>query len=369
LILFAGVVVVLGLGGLAWAGDYHVTSTLLCYDCHTMHYSQQHGWAGGSVGTTPVLGGDWLGASGPNTYLLKAPVNQLCQACHDGQSLAPDVVGANANASPTQGRSAGALNTAALGTPYEAWKGHTLDSTATPPGFNPTAVGFSSTVYDPAGGLECISCHTQHGRADVYRNLGPRRFSDTTEFKVTYTRSTTNDTTKDVWINLASYTAGSGDAATFNPFYASANVSFNRNDATVGTLKSSNNVGVFCAACHANFHGGPGDTTVGGTGSPASEFQRHPTAQVAIGALGGGHSNLSRFVGATNKVKVATNDYSAYTNSTPICLSCHKAHGNQNPFGLVFMARSGGTVGEEGTETNVATGMRNLCGQCHVQGN
>ena len=55
-------------------------------------------------------------------------------------------------------------------------------------------------------------------------------------------------------------------------------------------------------------------------------------------------------------------------------MTCHKAHGNQNPFGLVFLDRNATSVGEEGgfgaddTDTSVKTGYRNLCGQCHSQG-
>ncbi len=59
-----------------------------------------------------------------------------------------------------------------------------------------------------------------------------------------------------------------------------------------------------------------------------------------------------------------------YTSPSPFCQSCHKAHGNQNPFGLIYMARSGGTITEEGTTTgDPKVGIRNLCGQCHGQGN
>jgi hypothetical protein len=96
---------------------------------------------------------------------------------------------------------------------------------------------------------------------------------------------------------------------------------------------------------------------------------------VAIGALTGGHSNLTgRYAVAATKVKVATIDYTNYTNSSPICLSCHKSHGNQNPFGLVFLNRTAVSVDEQGgwaagQTANTANGLRNLCGQCHGQGN
>ena len=350
-------------------GEYHVGGQLLCFDCHTMHFSMQHGFDGGAVAGTPAPGGNWLGASGPNHYLLKMPANDLCKSCHDGQTFAPDVVAANTNASPANGREAGALNEQASGAPYDTWKGHTLGSTAKPPGYDPAKINLGATWYTgETVGLECLHCHTQHGRAPAYRNLGPRALT-----APTYHIAAVNDLNSDVWINLASYTAGSGVAGTFNPYYATANIFFNRNDGAQG-LKYSNRIGTFCAACHANFHGGPGDATVGGTGTPAEEFIRHPTAQVSIGALSGGHSSLSRYVAATTKVKGLTKNYTTYAETSPGCITCHKAHGNQNPFGLIFLNRFATSVNEEGglgqgQVANLETGMRNLCGQCHGQGN
>jgi predicted CXXCH cytochrome family protein len=366
--------------GAASAGEYHSGGTLFCADCHTMHASMQHGFAGGtSISGTPVAGGDWLSNNGgtPINFLLKASGNQLCLSCHDGQTFAPDVVGGNANASPSQGRSAGALNEAGLGGGYDTWKGHTLDSTATPPGYDPAAVGATANWYNPANGLECTSCHAQHGPATSYRNLGPYAMGGA-NFRPTYVLGPTNDTTKDVWVNLATttVTTGSGSAATFNPYYAAENVSYNRNDATIGTTKTSNRLDSFCGGCHGKFHGGAGDAGTGGQATAAAldGFARHPTSQVTIGAAGaqgyGGHSALSRYTGATNKVKVYASDRVGFTDASPGCVSCHKAHGNQNPFGLVFMSRTTGTPGEQGSADgqDIVGGQRNLCGQCHGQG-
>lgn len=376
LIVVAAFVVVALWAGLAMAGEYHSGQSLICYDCHTMHFSMQHGWAGGTIGSTPAAGGDWLSTSGPNQFLLKAPANELCQSCHSGQTYAPDVVEANTNASPANGRQAGALNNGGAG--YEAWKGHTLGTTATPPGYDPTLIGAPATWYNAANGLECISCHAQHGPATSYRNLGPYALSGAaTNARPTYVISAANVTTQDVWINLASYVAGSGDAATFNPYYSTANIAFNRNDATVVSVKTSNKIGTFCAACHANFHGGPGDTNIGASTAALDGFIRHPNAQVTIGDAGiqgyGGHSSLTRFNANTTKVKVASNN-TDYSNASPICLTCHKAHGNQNPFGLVFLNRNATSVDEQGglgtgQTASTSLGLRNLCGQCHGQGN
>jgi hypothetical protein len=383
--LVAGMTLVLALllvtGGTT--GEWHAGTTNVCTDCHTMHFSMQHSWTGGTVSTTAGADGNWLSATGPNKFLLKAPANQLCLSCHDGQTFAPDVLGLNANASPTQGRQAGALNDIAnVAAPYESFKGHTLGSAATPPGFNPTAAGVpAASQYNAVDGLECISCHLQHGSTTVYRNLGPRNGN----FQPTYVLGTSNDTTKDVWINISSpYTPNTGNAGTFNPLYDSANVSFNRTDPAVpagSTTQTSNRMDTFCSACHGDFHGGPGDTNIGASAAALDGFIRHPTSKTVIGASGtqgyGGHSALSRYVGATAKVKVYASDRVGYTDATPGCPTCHKGHGNQNPFGLIFLSRNAASVGEQGgygtgqveMANGYGQGYRNLCGQCHGQGN
>jgi hypothetical protein len=374
----------------ATTGEWHSsnTGTNLCTDCHTMHFSQTHNWDGTTpVPSTPAANGNWLGATGPNNFLLKLPANQLCLSCHDGQTFAPDVMGVNTNASPTQGRSAGALNEVGLGGGYDAWKGHTLAETAAPPGYNPAVVGLSPTWYTgTTDGLECIHCHTQHGIGESYRNLGPRNLASSATARASYVLGSTNDATRDVWINTAGYTANSGSAATFNPYYDNASVSYNRNDRTVGTTQTSNGVDTMCASCHGNFHGGPNDTTIanGTTIAGLDGFIRHPTGGIVLGAAGaagyGGHSSLTRFVAATTKVKVYS-DAPGYTDATPGCVTCHKAHGNQNPFGLVFLNRDATSVGEQGgyaasgygagpePANGYQVGYRNLCGQCHGQGN
>jgi hypothetical protein len=386
----------------ALAGEWHSGTTNVCTDCHTMHFSMQHNWDGTSpVSTTGQPNGNWLSATGPNNYLLKAPANQLCLSCHDGQSFAPDVFGLNANAAPTQGRSAGAINDPALGAPYDTYKGHTLDSTATPPGWDPAAVGLSATWYNPAGGLECISCHAQHGPTDAYRNLGAYALGGSaSNFRPTYTIATATsamagpcrnasgarNSNCDVLIQIdpTTYSANSGSAATFNPFYDNANTKYNKiTYAAIGTTNYSNRIDAFCASCHGDFHGGPADATIsnGQTVAGLDGFIRHPTSVIVIGASGaagyGGHSALARYTGATTKVKVLANDQATFTDASPTCISCHKSHGNQNPFGLIFLNRAATAIGEEGgyatgqveMANGYGQGYRNLCGQCHGQGN
>ena len=339
LVVFGLTVLVWSAGvGIARAGEYHYGATLVCSDCHTMHYSQQHAWDSGNPPTPPLPGG------GPRDYLLRNKESQLCLTCHDGQTFAPDVMGANTG---THVRQAGGLTTGAG--PYEMWKGHTL-------GVRAVAPGGSVAIR-----LECNNCHEPHGSV-YFRNL----VNHTSE--ITYAKGT-NDTDKAVF--LRSWTLG--DIATN---YGVDNVDFNEPEPKKAAM------GQFCRGCHTDFHGAQGDSNMGGAGGIG--WLRHPTADANIGAVGGGHSSLTQFGSGLRRVKVLSpsGDWGtqgvpwpgAPANLTPTCITCHKAHGNQNPFGLILLSRFAASVTEEGgyaaaQTPDLATGMRNLCGQCHVQGN
>lgn len=346
-------------------GEYHSGANLICYDCHTMHFSMQHGWLGGTVGTgRPPAGGvsgDYLGATGPNPTLLKMEANQLCLSCHDGSSAAPDVLGLNFNAAPSQGRSAGALNQIGGVNTYQTWMGHTLGSTDRPPGYNPQLVN-ATDPFPTLTALSCENCHTVHGAAGVYRNVRARGVNVTTDFRPTYVLGLTNDTTRDVWMNITrTGTPGARPPADFNPSYDTANIFYNRNDGLVGTLATSNKMSNFCAACHANFHGASGNPNISN-----GEFLRHPTAQTGISG-----NMLTQYRNSVQKVKVTSNSQAAgnWNDASPFCLSCHKAHGNMNAFGLIFLSGvAGQPYTEEGSTTDPQTGIRNLCRQCHTQG-
>ena len=121
--------------------------------------------------------------------------------------------------------------------------------------------------------------------------------------------------------------------------------------------------------------GGPGDQNIGSSPAALSllGFIRHPTSQVTIGACtpqgydcfhdyGGGH-DLSRYVSSPTKVKVYASDRVGFTDASPGCVSCHKAHGNRNAFGLIFMQGTGTLTddGDGGTYVD-------LCRQCHTEG-
>jgi hypothetical protein len=341
LIICFSVLLAVGIGVSVQAGDFHVGASLVCSDCHIAHYSQSHTYTGSGTVFPP------LGTGGPFPDLLRNEEVKMCLACHDGQSWAPDVFGGSAT---NTRRQAGGLNALAGTIPneasYDEIDGHTLHSTAMPP-------GGTSTAYVPgAEGLVCTNCHAQHGSASQYRNLLNRGIftGDTLSYAVT-----TNDLTKDVFER----SAGS---------YVETDVDFNE------PYTTRSRYGEWCQECHVDFHGAGGATNMGGqsggvTASNTNPWKRHPTSDVNIGTPGATFiSSLARFNGNTNRVKVMDsqglwNATAADNTVTPSCMSCHKGHGNKNPFGLIFMLGTG-TVTEEG-DGGV---YKDLCRQCHSQG-
>ena len=333
-------VAALALATVAFAGDFHSGINLVCSDCHVMHFSQGHGFESDGTG-----GFTDLGTGGPYHYLLRNEINELCMECHNGQAWAPDVFESHSNGYIRQ---AGALNEEGGNGSYPPSTGHTLNSTDIAPG--------SSPAWSNPEGLNCVDCHAPHGRGNGYRNLFFAPAAATNGNAITYAAGT-NDLTRWVFEN-----ASSGVNANH---YGVGAITFNEPDQTTSGYAN------FCKSCHTNFHGAVGGTEIGGTGTPAVEFQRHPMGGVNIGAAGGGHSNLSRLTGKVNQVQVMSptgqraGGYNGTdTELTPSCFSCHKGHGNQNAFGLIYMVGTG-TLDEEG---DAGTDARNTCRQCHVQG-
>ncbi|MFC1713265.1 cytochrome c3 family protein [Candidatus Poribacteria bacterium] len=351
----------------AMAGEYHFGGTLKCAECHTMHASQGHDYNTG--GTTVGPTGDFpqaaLGTGVPHEFLLRDEENALCLSCHNSQSFAPDVLEANTGSTIRQ---AGALNLGGTA-PYETWNGHTLGSENDIPG------GGTGSAIE--GGLLCISCHNAHGYqggdattdikgnlvASAYRNLvsyGPYGGAKAVSYSIG--TGAGPDNTKDVY--LRQWTSGQ-----------MVNYDVSKMDLNE-PVSTDSGMGAWCGQCHGEFHGTVESENIGGTVA-AGHFKRHPTAGVDIGDLGGGHSNLSRFGGHRNRLKVmdpngdwgddAVGDpwLDANADLTATCITCHKAHGNKNAFGLIYMLGTGATVDEEGDDGDNPTQM---CQQCHVQG-
>ncbi|MHB0935684.1 MAG: cytochrome c3 family protein [Armatimonadota bacterium] len=317
----------------AFAGLYHVGSSLVCTDCHTMHYSMGHDYVGAQF--------TLVGASGSTVArLLKDNPNDLCLNCHNGTTFSPDVLGASANSMVRQG---GGLNReSAPDAGYYEWTGHTLDSTRTAPG---------GTWANAERGLLCIDCHAPHGNATQYRNLRTSAIpGDTFDDKpLTFAAGALNDLSKDARL----------DASTFFTRYSTEGVQFNEPDSTQSAYAN------WCGSCHTDFSGSGGTPNMGGAsgGNMGDDpWSRHPSADVNIGQ--GSSSDLAHFQSHTNRVKVmsSSGNWQSGTDLTPSCFSCHKAHGNKNPFGLIYMAGTG-VVTEEGDNGQT---MQDLCWQCHT---
>ena len=330
--------------GTVMAGDYHQKTSLICSDCHTMHSSVSHDYAGGTPDGT-VLNDT------PHHKLLKAgDVNALCLSCHDGKTFAPDVLGTNTGSVIRQ---AGGVNDTST-SDYQSWTGHTLGATVAAPG----------GTWSNAEGLECINCHGAHGGGKPtvgtttqkdqgnWRNMaakpglsyGTPEYTAASSSWVIYDKGTNTGTAAVFELNGGLVRDGNAN------HYDISNVEFENPDAAT----HASAYGDWCKRCHTKFHGGDTDANM----NDGSDWIRHPTAGVAFTA-----TSNTRYAGMANKVKVMSDG----TNYTPSCFSCHKAHGNKNAFGLIYMKGTGTTVNEEG-DAGTTGQLPDLCHQCHGMG-
>ena len=330
--------------GTAMAGDYHSGTSAVCADCHTMHYSQQHDFAGGPAPT--------FDAAGPFERLLKNDPNKLCLSCHDNQADTADVVGVNTgNAGDV--RQAGALNLdshlGANDPGYDTYMGHTIGAKGV------TAPG-GTFVTSAIEGLACVDCHTPHGSGRNAKDL--KGVTITSPYRNVLAPNPAGG------FNSISYEIGATSTNNFDVLerearnYDQSNVDFEKPVATESAY------GKYCMSCHTQFHGSASNPNNGDV-YDGVEFVRHPTAESIVSSS----TYKGASYGKTNFVKVMS-DTSAWganaTNGSPSCFSCHKAHGNKNAFGLIHMAGNTGAISEEGSTVN--TGMRSLCKQCHSMG-
>ncbi len=316
------------------AGDFHYVDSLVCSDCHVVHYSESH-QMGGATSPDPILA-----PGGPFRYLLKTSQSALCLACHDGRTDVPDVRGPHAN---NYVRAAGPLNVVGDGASIEG-SGHTMGSTAAPPG---------GTWTNP--GLSCQHCHATHGNA-YYRNLVPNP-GTTTGKAVTYMTGSAYTGTPAVQQSAV---------APMATHYATGNIRYRQAQAGTGDFGLSE----WCSGCHGDYHGiggaaNMGGSTAGDTGN--ARWLRHPTRDVTMAE------------GVTNKHVSSTRWFAALASRVPVvspggtipgiagssdnevfCGSCHKAHGSTNRKGLIFDDDATATA-EDGTA------LMQTCQQCHDQ--
>jgi len=318
-VLLVAVAALAGVANLAIAGDYHVGRLLICSDCHIAHGSQTHGYFTDADTT-------WLGphtVEPPYPYLLRGEtVNNACLNCHDGKPNIPDVLQL-ATVPPTHGRSAGALNLPPGGahgytneSPYTHGMGHTLWSTSAPPGAEASAPPIG------AEGLECSDCHRVHG-SKYFRNM----MGDVATSTATYINPAWYG--KEVTYEIGA--TPSANPATVWVLEKSPHNYDNDNVQYLEVDQTRSAYGEWCGTCHGNFHGNlTSPNIVEGT-----HVVRHPTAGVDMS------TTSWKIPNATHRLKVMSAsggwaDATSPTDMTPSCFTCHKSHGNQNRFGLVF---------------------------------
>jgi hypothetical protein len=350
--------------GVAFAGDYHLASTLRCSECHTMHASRSHGLNQQAFEPTFI---DIGVAATPNrNLLLQDGTNATCLACHDNNINYPDVLGTDGGMVGGGLRSAGALNADALsgftaGAGYDHFDGHTLGSDDVPPGW----VG----AYEPTPqeNFNCANCHAVHGSA-AFRNLGLSRFLGFPGWSGTVGNAF--ETAGPAYNIQNVFIDGSpgrrAAAATDDVFvegdprtYDARNVIFK---------KGTGGMNKYCAVCHGNFHGDANTRDlIGGQDfirHPTSGIERDPTSGVPLLNFGAQAAQIDLVRPAWVAAGAVENG-----NFEAACLSCHKGHGNQNGYGLIYPDNTGAAVNfEDGDAAAGNDTLRNLCITCHAQG-
>jgi hypothetical protein len=365
----------------AMAGNYHAGVDLICSECHTAHASQSHSngdTRGEPYDNMPIVGGPHenllrFGLDAPaaaqDGFRTAAGINALCLTCHDNSAMAPDIIGANTGKYAGQLRQAGSLNLA--GSAQEN-HGHSLGWQGPIPGSDGTT---APTTLAGTVGLACTNCHESHGSDQKYRNLlsGPTPLSNGAQ--IDFTGKAVTFEVKDPLT-----TATNTKAVVVRAFkdYNQLDVEFEEENQTESPYAE------WCKTCHNNFHGSGGDPNMGSISGGAVQaggqpWLRHPTADVNIGGATTDSltfvSSLSLYMfhaaqgpGHAAKVMDAEHHWTGGGRVldqmiSPSCFSCHKAHGNNNPFGLIFMGGNS-TISEDGDGGS----FRGMCHQCHSQG-
>ncbi len=293
-------------GSFGTAGDYHVGPSLVCSDCHVMHFSETHTY-GGAIGQQgfPTLVTD------PNPHLLRRPQDssQICLACHDERTDAPDVLGVNSTG--IFFRAAGQLNSS-KDSPQIQGTGHTIGSMDPAPGAGTQWNGNGTT------GLLCSHCHATHGNA-YYRNLVTNP-GNATGITVTYMTGSTYDSSSKVQQDVKTPLAD---------HYKVENIRYRQ---------TTSGLSAWCRGCHdyTTSFAHPFDTDIPNSGFTSRWHESHNSRVPVV-------SPSQSIPGSDNRV---------------FCLSCHKAHGSTHVQGQLWDDRTTAEL-EDGLIVD------DTCNQCH----
>jgi predicted CXXCH cytochrome family protein len=305
------------LPGLALAGDWHVTGTNDCGDCHLQHGSNQR---------DPTVEGAY------SSLLRKSSVNELCMSCHDGTDpSAPDVVSPAPMYSSTSSGESGAGVLLSVG--FENPNGHTLGVELPVP----------LTNAPVSRELTCVSCHAPHGNGN-YRNLLVDPAGTGASIIIQYG--------VDVFVGV------SPD----NPPTSEGSINAYSRD-NIGYVSSMT---AWCSSCHDQL-------ALNSTASAPAHFNAHPSDIALDAYFYDGHTDVNHWLGGTGEgfaavlqsqatprlpfLAPAATDFETSRTATAAsrvtCVTCHKAHGSSYRKGMVWPYL-------DENESNLAG-----CQQCH----
>jgi predicted CXXCH cytochrome family protein len=264
----------------------------------------------------------------------------VCLRCHDDSRRAPDVMGAALGAGGARVvRPGGGLNAVGMhANGYDEFSGHTIGTELPPPGFLGSW---------PAGTrLTCKSCHAVHDNGN-YRNLGADPFIKDPRYRE-LADALFPATAEPTWALVAPTDEG----VQADVLVASGAAPYDAGRILLSTNGGRNAMNQFCAACHGAFHGT--GNTEDGRWTGKVHYVRHPTSGVEIS-----REMQHRIARSYQPVRLARRE-----DGTPevACLTCHRAHGTTNAFGLVYWDPRSSDNGENGS----ARAMEPLCSTCHT---
>ena len=314
-ILIIGFVALLSIVLVYGFSDAGVTGR--CDNCHTMHYSQN-----GGVLTT------W-GATGPYGALL---IND-CLGCHSNTTDQVTILTPSGSRIPivwnTTAYPVGAKGTTTAPLAGGNFYSNTVDANVhnvistdpdgalsnTPPGTT-VALGSQLTCAGQVG------CHGDRSQSTNYAAVRNAHHDN-----VTGTCDGTTVAKSFRWLNGITGVEDSD-------WEQSANSTDHNGYKGSTDFTTASTISSLCGQCHGNTGAG-GFHSALGTGGPPSPWERHPT-DVVLTASGGGSTFVTDYTIYNIQTPVAfatpsTSTSAVDLNSIVICLSCHAAHGTDEP--------------------------------------